>query len=283
MIDENEEYVVWDKRYAVGVELIDKQHKELMRLTNVLYESCRNGKEYSVHVFKDTIKGFVDHATKHLPAEERLMEHIGYPDLAKHKAEHQGFLKEVLTDIKAFEEGKSFAPNALARFMHDWFMGHIALSDHRMGEYLAHIKTKQTLVWDKRNSIGIEAIDEQHIEIFKLTNNLYAAYKGEGKPSDDTFKAAIKSIMVYAGKHFAAEEALMKKAGYPDQAGHNQEHHRFIAKMDAAIKSFENGAVSAPHAIVRFQQSWLLEHIALYDHRMGAYILEWAPSLLDGQ
>ena len=38
--DGNKDMVVWDEKFATGIELIDSQHKELFSLTNELFRAC---------------------------------------------------------------------------------------------------------------------------------------------------------------------------------------------------------------------------------------------------
>ncbi|MCL1994315.1 MAG: bacteriohemerythrin [Spirochaetes bacterium] len=142
---EHDQYIVWKAQYSVGVALIDDQHKELIRLTNVLYEDCfKHGKDIAYASFKSTIKSIVDYVTKHFSMEEQLMERTGYHDFAKHKTEHQSFVKEILADIKKFEEGKAFVPNVFVRFLRDWVLSHIAMTDKALGKYLVAMKIEKS-------------------------------------------------------------------------------------------------------------------------------------------
>ncbi|MDR2760168.1 MAG: bacteriohemerythrin, partial [Spirochaetaceae bacterium] len=95
--------VEWDDRYLVGIPLVDEQHKELIRLTNTLYESCLQGDEAARENFKVAIQGTVAYVKFHFSAEEQILKNVNYPDFAVHKKEHEEFVKQVLEEVKAFE------------------------------------------------------------------------------------------------------------------------------------------------------------------------------------
>jgi hemerythrin len=133
--------VEWQERYSVGIPKIDEQHKELLRLTNELYASCLkdNDEEEKAH-FKKTISALVNYVSEHFAAEERLLKRVDYPEYAAHRSEHTGFVKKVLEQVTEFNEGKNFAPNSFVRYLKDWILGHIAVSDKRYSEYIFALK-----------------------------------------------------------------------------------------------------------------------------------------------
>jgi hemerythrin len=136
----DKEIVQWHSSYSVGIPLIDEQHKELINLTNKLYESCVEGRESSKVIFMRTIRGAVDYIGYHFSTEEMVMTRINYPDYANHKKEHTEFVREVLKEVEDFKTGKKFTPNAFVRYLKDWVLAHIAVSDKRLGEYLIRMK-----------------------------------------------------------------------------------------------------------------------------------------------
>jgi hemerythrin len=128
--------VEWNGKYSVGIELIDTQHRKLIELTNTLYKGCLTGEEEAKHYFRKTIQGTVDYVKYHFAAEEKLMEHFGYPELANHKGQHTGFVLKILEDVKSFQSGKKFVPNAFVRYLKDWILSHIAVMDRHYAEYI---------------------------------------------------------------------------------------------------------------------------------------------------
>jgi hemerythrin len=144
---DKEIFVEWDDRYLIGIPLIDDQHKELIRLTNNLYEACLVGGEAARVNFRETIRGTVDYVKFHFAAEEKILENVKYPGIAAHKKEHESFVIKVLADVKNFEEGKTFVPNIFVRYLKDWILTHIAVEDKKYAEYILDLKKRNTLKW----------------------------------------------------------------------------------------------------------------------------------------
>jgi hemerythrin len=138
--------VEWDDRYSVGIPFIDDQHKELIHLTNELFQGCLKGDETARSYFRKTIKGVVDYVGKHFSAEEKMLENVNYPELAEHKKQHEEFVKKVLEDVKSFQDGRKFDPNVLVRYLKDWILSHIAMSDRSYAEYIVSLKKQGLLL-----------------------------------------------------------------------------------------------------------------------------------------
>jgi hemerythrin len=131
----DEDSVSWDNAYSVGFELIDGQHKELVRMTNELFEGCKKGGTAADQAFMTAIRNAVEYAQTHFYTEEKYMKKTAYPDMAAHVKEHESFVATVVEAVKNFEEGKA-EPITLARFLKQWLLNHIAVSDKKYGPYL---------------------------------------------------------------------------------------------------------------------------------------------------
>jgi hemerythrin len=137
--------VEWDDRYSIGIPLVDEQHKELIRLTNSLYESCLQGDEAARENFKAAIRELVDYVKFHFGAEEQILKNIKYPGFTVHKKQHEDFVRQVLEEVRNFEEGKKFVPNVFVRFLRDWILTHIAMEDTKYAEYIVALKKRGAL------------------------------------------------------------------------------------------------------------------------------------------
>jgi hemerythrin len=142
---EKDVFVVWDDKYSVGIPLIDDQHKELIRLTNDLYESCLAGEDAARANFMEAVKGAVDYVKYHFGVEEKLLQNAGYPELAEHKKEHEAFVKHILGEVQSFQVGKKFVPNVFVRYLKDWILSHIALKDRRYAAYILGLRKPSVL------------------------------------------------------------------------------------------------------------------------------------------
>ena len=135
----DEDSVFWSDVYSVNFKTIDDQHKELVRMTNTLFEGCKMGSTAADFVFIKTIRSAVEYAQTHFYTEEKYMKMANYPDVTVHKQEHDSFVATVVKAVKDFEEGNS-EPIALARFLKKWLLTHIAESDKKYAPYLVDLK-----------------------------------------------------------------------------------------------------------------------------------------------
>ena len=143
--DQNSTIVEWSENYATGIKLIDKQHRELVSLTNELYRACTTGDEEIGTVFKEAMSRMVEYVRFHFNAEQELLHRINFPDYPEHKRQHESLVKDILEAAKHYNEGMNFVPNNFVRTLKDWVFGHIAVSDKIYTSYVAEQKKKGLL------------------------------------------------------------------------------------------------------------------------------------------
>jgi hemerythrin len=136
--------VKWHNSYSVKVPLIDTQHKELIRLTNTLYQNCMKGRNQSKDVFMEVVRGAVDYTGYHFSTEEKIMERVVYPAFDIHKKEHTDFVREVLKTVEDLSKGR-YNPLAFVNYLKDWVLTHIAVSDTKLGQHLILLKQQGSL------------------------------------------------------------------------------------------------------------------------------------------
>ncbi len=128
--------VEWKDRYAVGIQLIDDQHKSLIEVTNELFRGCVLGQTEAQAYFSVAIKKAVEYIKNHFTTEEQMMVKADYPGYAEHKKLHEEFIRQVLVEAANFNEGRKFVPNHFARFLRDWILEHIGVADQRYKSFL---------------------------------------------------------------------------------------------------------------------------------------------------
>lgn len=131
------EIVVWGSKFMTGIELIDGQHKELVNLTNELYNACFAKDDELPVVFKNAMSRMVEYVRFHFDAELKLLNAINYPEYGSHKKMHETLVKNILEAAKEAGEGKKFVPNNFVRTLVDWVFSHIAVYDKQYSAYVA--------------------------------------------------------------------------------------------------------------------------------------------------
>ena len=136
--------ITWSSTYSVGVPLIDKQHKGLIKLTNDLYNHCVEDAESERMYFKQVIKSAVEYIKVHFSTEEKLMLNTAFPGYAEHKRQHETFVLNVLEQVKASEETRVISLLNFTHFLKDWILTHIAISDKQYFEYFKKISSMKS-------------------------------------------------------------------------------------------------------------------------------------------
>jgi len=129
--------LIWDNTLSVEVEEIDKDHRRLVELFNILNHAVVNGdaKNYIEAVLEELISCTVWHF-KH---EERLMLKYDYDGLEEHKKEHQQLIESAKElQQKFLQESKSISSEDI-EFLEHWLTGHILGTDMDMGSYLCEV------------------------------------------------------------------------------------------------------------------------------------------------
>jgi hemerythrin-like metal-binding protein len=132
--------VEWREKYRTGIPAIDYQHREFIRLTNEIYESCLTGDRESQSVFLKAMRKMVQFVYRHFAVEEGILEQAEFPLLACHKMQHGRLVKEILETVKSYEEGKRYIPNRFARLLKDWVQDHIGVADNA---YMVYIRSRE--------------------------------------------------------------------------------------------------------------------------------------------
>ena len=127
--------------------------------------------------------------------------------------------------------------------------------------------------WQNSYSVGIRLIDEQHMELIRLTNKLFAACMNRTEHSRDIFLDTIHEAVDYVGYHFGTEEKIMERIQYPDFQRHKQEHKSFVREVFDNVDEYNSGKLLSPLTFVYFLRDWVLHHIAVCDKKMGEYLI----------
>jgi hemerythrin len=131
--------------------------------------------------------------------------------------------------------------------------------------------------WSQALSIGVEGIDQQHQELFRRAHELIEALKS-GRRSE--VGALVEYLGEYAQEHFTAEEALMRRIGYPGLDGHHAQHEEFRRELASLVADYERKGATPLVTLTlhNWLSDWLRQHVSTADVELGAFLAEHRSS-----
>jgi hemerythrin len=124
--------------------------------------------------------------------------------------------------------------------------------------------------WNPNLSVGVDEMDRQHQKLVGLINQFHDALKaGKG---DEIAKGILVQLAQYTQTHFAAEEQLMARHGYPEFHAHKKLHAELIAQVSQMVEKIKAGKMVSPVSIASFLKDWLTKHILGTDKLYGQFI-----------
>jgi hemerythrin len=120
--------IEWDDSLLIGNELIDLQHKRLIKLIGAIPEGKSPGDELA-------LDEAIVYAETHFADEEELLEQIGYPELSDHMSMHEKMTARLESYKQDYDDGKTDL-YAFKLFMYNWIKDHIMREDKKIGAYL---------------------------------------------------------------------------------------------------------------------------------------------------
>lgn len=121
----------WKDDYAIGVEIIDEQHKHLFEIGNKIYDLLENYLLDDKYDKVVTIIQELGNYTKyHFKTEEDYMLQIRYPKYFSQKVEHDDFIKKIEEiDLKDLDQNQDKHIRDILTFVFKWVLEHILKKD----------------------------------------------------------------------------------------------------------------------------------------------------------
>ncbi|MEE9543059.1 MAG: hemerythrin family protein [Thermodesulfobacteriota bacterium] len=126
----------WTKNIAVGVDVIDEQHKALFHVLNSLAEAIdRNSGANEIERVLGFLEGYV---SEHFSTEEKMMKKVSCPGYKEHIDQHNIFI-ESFEEIRKVYRSEGATDELLLMLkskLCNWLFSHIMMVDKRMGLFL---------------------------------------------------------------------------------------------------------------------------------------------------
>lgn len=174
--------IVWNKRYELGVDFIDKEHKQLFsRISRLMALSQEEGKEE--WACREGIKYLKNHTIEHFAHEEAYMRSINYSDYEIHKHLHDDFQYNTLPALEEELAETGFSEESVRHFL-----------GVSIGWLIAHTQTEDLAIAGKKMSKWTDLPKAEEMDALEQTIVQLVA---------DTFQLKAKPISrQYGGEEF---------------------------------------------------------------------------------
>ena len=127
-----------------------------------------------------------------------------------------------------------------------------------------------SLRWEEEYGVNILEIDHQHRRLFAIATNLFDAIrKGDGAGS---LGEALEMLVDYTMYHFAEEEALLERYGFPDRVVHAARHRRLLEQVRELSERIAGDDPPKPAELKEFLTGWIVNHILMDDRKFSKFL-----------
>jgi hemerythrin len=136
---------------------------------------------------------------------------------------------------------------------------------------------KPFLLWRDDWQLDHDCLDEQHIELANVLNQLHHFVVHEKKrqyAGKDQICQQLANLVDIARRHFKTEEALMRAHGYPRIAEHHREHVILLAELQEWTREIETGSKPFTLQTLTALKHWQIDHVIYSDRLFADYLKE---------
>jgi hemerythrin len=131
-------------------------------------------------------------------------------------------------------------------------------------------QNKLFVKWGPELDIGMPEINRQHQRLVSLINELHRTLNEEY--GLDTIKRIVQGLVDYTATHFAYEEELFERFGYPQTASHKEKHGQLVGQVLDFQQRVVRGEDVADE-LMAFLKAWLVNHIQKSDKEYTQFLL----------
>lgn len=129
----------------------------------------------------------------------------------------------------------------------------------------------EDIVWKEEYAIGVEAIDADHQELFRIARRLFTLSQQKHR-TQWAAEESIKFLKNYCVRHFQREEDYMRSIEYRDLEMHMIQHAHLRDKIVPRLESQLRFSKYSPESMEKFlnvMRLWLGRHILDHDKAIG--------------
>lgn len=259
----------------IGIDQIDEEHKHLFELINSAINLLHNDfitDKY--HQLESLLCELEDYADTHFEHEETYMKEIHDPELDLQIKQHQEFcekINELSIHGKDDVDEQQETLEEMLVYLTKWLYRHILCSDTMIGKLEAIEKEEDPCAFTEKYFTGIELIDREHRELFKIIAEARNLIKAELLHDKyDEIVAILEQLKDYTEVHFHDEEEYMESINYPKIDAQKRAHEAFIERLrEINLEDVDEHQQEYLEELIEFLVGWLINHIFKNDKLIG--------------
>jgi hemerythrin len=127
-------FFIWKDSFNMGIEEIDRQHRNFLEMLNEYYEAVSLAKTATLdHELVNKLKSYV---SMHFDYEVNMLKNTGYIETEQQLKEHNYFESRISELQSSQVQGNAESLNSTFSFLRDWFLNHILESDRKYVPYV---------------------------------------------------------------------------------------------------------------------------------------------------
>lgn len=258
-----------------GMKQIDDEHRELFRILNELHDLFAN--EFISDKYdrtRELLERLRNYAQYHFAHEEAYMESIHHPELELQRRQHNAFTAKISEmDISLPGNNQQDFLDDLLQYLVTWLYRHIISSDMMIGKLVPakEWEAETDLCFTKDYLTGIELIDQEHQELFRIIREVNTLIKNEFIPDKyDEIVHLLDELFQYTAVHFKDEEAYMESIGYSGLSAQKAAHEAFVQRLsEMQLDQIDANQQETLEELMQFLTQWLINHILHSDKKIG--------------
>jgi len=124
--------------------------------------------------------------------------------------------------------------------------------------------------WSPVYETGVESIDTQHRYLMNMVNDMFAAVVLDN--GEAVIDMMLDRLVKYTRRHFAFEEALLRRGGDPGYDEHCAKHRELLGEVEELAARRGNGSQHVDEDTLDLLCDWLTCHIRDEDTAHARYM-----------
>lgn len=134
------QYINWSKKFSIGNENVDNDHKKLFEIHNDLVDLV--SENCSRKEFARILSEMTDYVLNHFKKEEAYMRELNFPDYDEHRKRHDEYSYQVAMYNYQLSGPNPPEPIKIIAFIKNWWTNHIVTFDMEYENFKNQTKAK---------------------------------------------------------------------------------------------------------------------------------------------